>query len=70
MKKPPLGVTPEYIWRQARMDELTRACRDYLEYAQVTGEPITDTVGKWAEELMRLSIEHAVVRARREDGIA
>lgn len=30
-KKPPLGVTPKYIWDSQRLNEIKRAMTDYIQ---------------------------------------
>jgi len=51
-KKPPIGITPEFIWKEDRARELARAIVRYLEY-----EGFSSTVQKWSSELRDLCEE-------------
>ena len=55
-EKPPLGVTPSYLWREHRKLELTRALHEYIRYTYVNelrGWHM-DTIMGWCDELKNL----------------
>jgi len=45
-EKPPIGLRPEHIWIDARVDEIRQAIARYIE----TGRPIPH---EWLDELAR-----------------
>lgn len=66
--RPPLGVTPRFIWIEKRIDDLARAIHEYAEFGRY--EPIP----KWTKELNELLVErdpkhYSVNEARKELGL-
>lgn len=48
--KPPLGVTPEYIYEEKRIRELTRAINDYSNFNIKNNK---DILIQWSKELIK-----------------
>lgn len=52
-KKPPLGVVPKSIFRQARMAELARGIHEYVE-AGFVGGGYSDLLKSWCLEMVEI----------------
>lgn len=51
--KPPLGVMPKYIWEEKRIQELSRATKEYSECGMI------NKTTAWVEELHELIHRHS-----------
>jgi hypothetical protein len=54
--KPPLGVQPVRLWKESRMQELSRAIYDYISGGFIGGD-YSRCIVKWTQELLALSLE-------------
>ena len=58
VSKPPIGVMPEVLWIEKRIQELTRAISEYVEHALNNSAMIDKKVAVWAYELSRLTNDY------------
>ena len=49
-KKPPIGIEPEYIWKQKRYEELCKAIGRYVIYGM-------DVPFEWVNESKKLLVD-------------